>query len=265
MWSVDGIDAAVALARTTDLAVVAHPDDLELGMPGVIGLCRDDPDRWFTGIVCTTGAEPGDDATAATRAAEQQAAASIGRYGALVMLGCTSDGVRSPTARPAVVDRLVDLLGAARPTNLYTHNLADKHDTHVAVALAAVEAVRRLPLADRPWRTVGVEGWRDLDWLGDDEKVRLDVTGHEALAGELFAVFTSQLADKRYDLAAAGRRRANATLSEPRAPDAASETIIAMDLSDLVRDDDLDVAAVVAATIDRFRADALDRLDRLRG
>jgi len=249
------------LGHTTDLAVVAHPDDLELLVPGVIGVCRDDPDRSFTGVVCTTGAAAGDDTTAAARTAEQQAAAEVGRYGALVLLGRSSADVVSGSS--TLVEALARLLDEARPTNLYTHNLVDKHDTHVAVTLAVVAAARSLPLVHRPWRTVGVEAWRDLDWLGDDEKVRLDVTGHEALARDLLGSFPSQLADKRYDLAAAGRRRANATFADPRTPDAATETIHAMDLSDLVRNDDLDPAAYVAAAIDRFRTDALGRIDRL--
>ena len=43
----------------------------------------------------------------------------------------------------------------------------------------------RLPLDQRPWKVVGIEGWRSLDWLGDDEKVLLDVTGLDELAARL--------------------------------------------------------------------------------
>jgi LmbE family N-acetylglucosaminyl deacetylase len=155
----------------------------------------------------------------------------------------------------------VGVLDATRPVNLYTHNLADKHSTHLAAGVAAIEAARLLPPDDRPWRVVGIEGWRSLDWLDDDEKVLLDVSGQRALADRLSAVFASQIdGGKRYDLAEAGRRRANATLLEPRAVDTAEEVTFAMDLTPLVRNDDLDPVGYVAAAIDRFRADVTDAL-----
>ena len=45
-----------ALARTTDLGIVAHQDDLEFMALAPIGACLGDPDRWFTGVACTDGA-----------------------------------------------------------------------------------------------------------------------------------------------------------------------------------------------------------------
>ena len=145
--------------------------------------------------------------------------------------------------------------------NLYTHNLADKHSTHVAAGVAAVEAARRLPPEARPWRVIGIEGWRSLDWLDDDEKVLLDVSGERGLADRLSGVFASQIqGGKRYDLAEQGRRRANATLFEPRAVDTAEEVSFAMDLTPLVHNPELDVVSFVASAIDRFRADVTDTL-----
>src|SRR5262249_6768733 len=149
---------------------------------------------------------------------------------------------------------LRELLLATRPEHVYTHNLADKHTTHVAVGAAVVRAIRSLPMEDRPVRLVGVEAWRDLDWLADHEKVRMDVSA-AAVAEAITGVFASQLADKRYALAAAGRRRANATMSEPRVPDDAEEVIVAMDLTPLARNDDVDPVRYVTAAIDRFKAD----------
>ena len=104
------------------------------------------------------------------------------------------------------------MLKATQPTYLYTHNLADKHDTHVAVALRAIQAVRSLPTSRRPQRVFGCEVWRDLDWLLDEDKVPFDLTEHQSLQVALLGVFDSQIAGgKRYDLATMGRRRANAT------------------------------------------------------
>jgi LmbE family N-acetylglucosaminyl deacetylase len=260
----DGADAPEALSRTTDLAVVAHPDDLEFLAIAPIGACRDAPDRSFGGVVCTDGAgstQAGASAPlaagelAALRWAEQREAARIGRYGFVVGLGHASAHVRSTDGQRELVGQLVELLAATRPTNLYTHNLADKHATHVAVAAATVKAVRSLPVDERPLRMVGVEGWRSLDWLPDHEKVRMDVTPWSSLAAELAAVFGSQLCAKRYDLAVEGQRRANATLFEPRRPDDAEQVVVAMDLTPLARNDDLDPVRYVTAAVDRFRAE----------
>src|SRR5262249_30593797 len=154
-------------------------------------------------------------------------AAALGKYGAVVMLDYTSAGLRE--ARPAVVGDLVGLMGAMRPRLLHTHNLADRHPTHVAAALAAIEACRAVPAAAGPERVLGGEVWRDLDWLAAADKVAEDVGGRETLAADLIAVFDSQIAGgKRYDLAVAGRRRAHATYHESHAIDAATALSYAM-------------------------------------
>ncbi|MGZ4715951.1 MAG: PIG-L deacetylase family protein, partial [Acidimicrobiales bacterium] len=159
-----------------------------------------------------------------------------------------------------------ELVETCRPANVYTHNLADKHTTHLAAGLATVEALRSLPLEQRPWRVVGIEGWRNLDWLPDDEKVLLDVSPYRELADRLAAVFVSQLeGGKRYDLAERGRRMANATLLEPRAVEEANEITYAMDLTPLVRNDDLDPTAYITAAIRRFQVDTEAAIARLHG
>jgi LmbE family N-acetylglucosaminyl deacetylase len=258
-----------AVVRTTDLGIMAHQDDLEFAALAPIAACLDDPDRWFTGVVCTDGAgsarsgpfaECTDAEMRALRRDEQRAAAAIGGYSAIFQLGHPSASIRGEGHATLVVE-LAEILHAARPVNVYTHNLADKHSTHLAVAVATVEAVRSLQADHRPWRVVGVEGWRSLDWLSDDEKVLLDTTGHRELAHRLAGVFASQVeGGKRYDLAEEGRRRANATLLEPRAVDRAEELSIAMDLTPLVHNPDLDPVAYVAAAIDRLRHDVTTAL-----
>ncbi len=148
------------------------------------------------------------------------------------------------------------MLEATKPEVVYTHNLADKHPTHVAVARATIEALRSLPPEIRPQRVIGCEGWRDLDWLPDDEKVVMDVTGHEALAAKLSACFVSQIGGgKRYDLAVAGRRAAHATFSDPHSPDRAAQVIFGMDLTPLIKDAALDPGKYVDGMIERFRAE----------
>ena len=267
----DGIDEASALSRTTHLGIAAHQDDLEIMAADGILACYQQPERWFTGVVVTDGAgsprsgryvDFTDVQMRQVRRTEQKKAADIGKYSAVVLLDHPGAVVRE-AARSGPVDDLVVVLRATRPTVVYTHNLADKHDTHVAVALRAIAAIRRLPLADRPSRLYGCEVWRDLDWVVDEDKVVFDLSAHEDLRVALVSVFDSQIAGgKRYDLATEGRRRANATYAAPHGTDAASACIYALDLTPLVSDDSLDPAAFVRGAIDRFRQDVGDRIGR---
>src|SRR6185436_6461202 len=96
--------------------------------------------------------------------------------------------VKSPS-RGAVVGDLRVLLAATRPATVYTHNLADRHDTHVATALATLAACRALTPAERPARVLGGEVWRDLDWLAGADKIAEDVAPRENLAAALIGVF----------------------------------------------------------------------------
>ncbi len=262
----DGVTVPMALARTTELGVGAHADDLEFAMLMPIAHCRHDLLRWFTGVTCTDGAGSAragvfaavsDAEMVAIRREEQRAAAAIGAYGAVVQLGYPSAAVRvGGVGAAGLVEDLEAILRASAPTTVHTHNLADKHATHVGVAVALLDAIRRLPPEARPARLLGVEGWRDLDWLADHEKVLLDTTGMDDLASALAACFPSQIVGgKRYDLADAGRRRANATMGEPRAVDQMDSATVAMDLTPLIRDDQLDPVAFVTAAIDRFKDD----------
>lgn len=267
----DGTELPGALARTTHMAVGAHPDDLEILAHHGIQACHGQPDAWFLGVVVTDGAgSPRSGRYAASTDAdmqllrweEQQEAARLGEYGACVQLSHPSAALKAG-AHGATAD-LAALLAAARPTVLYTHNLLDSHDTHVAVTLAVLAAVRSLPPDQRPARLLGCEVWRDLDWLTEADKVALDLGTEEDLQAALLNVFKSQIAGgKRYDLATLGRRRAHATYQASHAVDGAQGLTFALDLSPLAADDRLDPAAFALAAIDRFRAEASERLGRL--
>ena len=79
----------------------------------------------------------------------------------------------------------------------------------------------------------------------------------------LIREFDSQLAGgKRYDLAAAGRKRANATFLDSHAMDRATSVEYAMDLTPLVRDPSLNIARWTLQFVDRFAKDVEARLDR---
>ncbi len=265
----DAAPEAAALSRVTHLAVGAHQDDIEFMAYHGILTCYRQPGKCFAGVTCTNGAgspragvyaDCSDADMMAIRRGEQNEAARIGQYGFMAQLFFTSREVRDG-ANPAVVNDLEAILRAARPEVLYTHNPADKHDTHVGVMLALVEAVRRLPRDLRPKTFYGCEVWRGLDWMLDSEKVLCDVGGRDHLAQALMGVYDSQIAGgKRYDLATMGRRRANATYLESHGVDTLEQAAYAMDLSPLLHDDALAVADLVQGAIDRFAADVRQRL-----
>lgn len=266
----DGSPSVEALARTTHLGIGAHADDLEvMAIHGILA-CHASDARWFTGAVVTDGVgSPQDPARAldpaalrAVRRDEQRAAATLGRYGAVVFLDHSSSVVRD-AAESAVVGDLVTLLRATRPEVVYTHALTDAHDTHVAVTLRVLEACRALAPDERPPRVLGCEVWRDLDWLAPNDKVPLPLDGHEELQAALLAVFRSQIdAGKRYDLAALGRRRANAVFSEQRLPDRHPGLVWAMDLGLLVLNGG-DPADFVRSLVRGLERDTVDRIGRL--
>jgi LmbE family N-acetylglucosaminyl deacetylase len=167
-------------------------------------------------------------------------------------------------SKSETVDDILQILRATKPQFVFTHNLADKHDTHVAVALRVVEALRKLDASERPERLVGGEVWRALDWMVDSAKVMMDVTEHENLQAALLGVFDSQIAGgKRYDLASLGRRRANATYFESHGVDLTTGLSYGMDMTPLLQDPGLDPAAFAESLIEHFAQDVTHRLKRM--
>ncbi len=270
----DGLPEAEALARTTHMGISAHQDDLEIMSARPILECFQRTDRWYTGVVVTDGRgsprddlyrDFGDEEMRRVRFKEQKKAAIVGEYAAQIILDYPSQSVKDGKNKQPVED-LETLLRAARPQFVYTHNLADKHDTHVATALRVIEALRRLPPDARPQKVFGCEVWRDLDWMVDADKVSFDVSAHENLQAALLGVFDSQIAGgKRYDLATMGRRRANATYFASHGVDATTGLNYAMDLTPLVADAKRDIARFVQEFIERFERDVMERLQTLQG
>ncbi len=260
-----------AMRRVTHLGIGAHQDDLELmAFHGIIA-CYAKDDLWFGGVTCTNGsgssrsglyADFTDAQMMRVRRREQNAAAVVGGYGIMVQLDYPSSAVKS-AADPSLKEDLKLLLGQMRPQIVYTHNPADKHDTHIGVVIAALQAMRELPDHQRPRKVWGCEVWRDLDWLPDSDKVLMDVSGRENLAAALNGIFDSQIAGgKRYDTAVIGRRYANATFFESHATDKATQLIFGMDLSPLAADLSLDIADYVAGFIRKTEHEIREKLTR---
>jgi LmbE family N-acetylglucosaminyl deacetylase len=270
----DGRAPASALKRITHLGIGAHQDDLEFMAFHGIKECFNHDRKWFGGITCTNGsgsARSGryehftDAQMMAVRREEQNNAARIGQYGIMIQLGYTSGEAKNPDSQKLKNDLAV-ILDAAQPEIVYTHNLADKHETHVGVAVAAVTAMRELPAKRRPRQVIGCEVWRALDWLDDDRKVVMDVSGHDHLAAALNGVFDSQIGGgKRYDLGTHGRRAANATFFQSHATDRANQLIFGMDLTPLVADASLDIAEFVGAQVEAFAKDVRNKLNQRLG
>ncbi|HUK83876.1 MAG TPA: PIG-L family deacetylase [Verrucomicrobiae bacterium] len=270
----DGKPVNDALYRITHLGIGAHQDDLEfMAFHGILA-CFHSDQMWFGGITCTNGGGssrigPYADFTEAQmmaiRRKEQNAAAIAGRYGLMIQLDYPSSAVKNPKDTAVKTD-LKQILGRMHPQIVYTHNPADKHDTHVGVVVAALQAMRELPLPGRPRKVWGCEIWRDLDWLPDEDKVLMDVSGHENLAAMLNGVFDSQIAGgKRYDLATLGRRRANATFFESHATDKTTAQTFGIDLTPLVADESRDIVEYTCGFIDKLKADVKQRLEKRLG
>lgn len=261
-----------AIARTTHLAIAAHQDDIEIYGYSPIADCYGNPDKWFTGVTVTDGAgsartglyaDYSDEEMQAVRLREQRKAAYVGDYAAQIQLRYSSKQVKDP-AENCVIDDLYAILMAAKPENVYLHNPADKHDTHVGTMFRAIAAIRKMPKECRPKKVIGCEVWRNLDWLNDNEKVILPTDKMENMGAALISVYDSQISGgKRYDLAIAGRRLANATYFESHAVDSYAGMNYGIDLTPLVDNPELTIADLTLAAIDRFRKDVADRLAKL--
>jgi LmbE family N-acetylglucosaminyl deacetylase len=269
----DGHPEKDALERTTHLAIAAHQDDIEImAIEGILE-CFQQEDHWFTGVVVTNGAGSPrdglyrnytDQEMRAVRVVEQFKAAYIGEYSAQILLDYSSAEMRD-SANVTPIEDLLTILLATQPEVVYTHNLADKHPTHVATVLRTIEALRSLPGSKQPESVIGCEVWRDLGWMLDEDKVVFNCSSHENLQSALVGVFDSQVSGgKRYDLATMGRRRANATYFASHDVDATTGMAFGMDLTPLIKDPNLDVIAYVQSFIDRFAKDVRNLITNVR-
>ncbi len=260
----DGLEITPALDRTTHLAIGAHQDDIEImAIDGVLQ-CFQQAGKWFTGVTVTDGsgsprsgvyADYDNEQMMQIRVEEQKKAAQIGEYAAHVFLNYSSAAVKDGNNPDPVTDLML-LIQATTPDVIYTHNLADKHPTHIGVTVKVIQALRKLPDSARPLKLYGCEVWRGLDWMRDDDKVAFPCSEKENLQNALLGVFDSQISGgKRYDLATMGRRVANATYYASHGVDEATGMVFAMDLTPLITYPNLDIRAYVQEFIEHFAQD----------
>lgn len=268
----DNTPVEKALERTTHLCIAAHQDDIELMCYQGISECFGINDKWFCGVVVADGAgsprtgiygDFSDEQMKAVRITEQNKAAFVGEYGAQLQLSYSSKEIKDSN-NTEIVDELARIIIACRPKVIYTHNLADKHDTHIGVVTKVIKAVRKLAKKERPEKFYGCEVWRDLDWVVDGEKVVFDVSDRPNIAASLVGVFDSQICGgKRYDLAALGRRTANATYSASHGCDNSTGLSYGLDYSPMLADDKLSPQDFIAKYIENFKADVLNKLNKI--
>ena len=269
----DGSDPTQALARTTHLSIAAHQDDIEI--MAIEGILQgfENQDVHFSGCVVTDGhgspragkfADVSDDEMAQIRVEEQKEAARIGKYSAQVFLGYPSAEVKK-AGNQALKEDLKTLIRQTRPEVLYTHNLADKHNTHVGVLLRLLEALRELEPEVLPKKLIGCEVWRNLDWMSDEKKVIMDASAHRELQAQLVDVFVSQVqGGKNYTDAILGRRAANATFFASHATDNATGLNFGMDMTPLLKDKDLDPIEYVKTFLKEFQESVVGVIEAMR-
>jgi hypothetical protein len=103
----DGKPEGEALSRVTHLGIGAHQDDLEFMASHGILNCFARDDQWFGGVTCTNGAGSSrsgpyaaftDEGMMAIRRQEQNTAATVGSFGAMIQL----DYLAKPTSHGPV-------------------------------------------------------------------------------------------------------------------------------------------------------------------
>lgn len=268
----DSISADEALSRTTHLGIGAHQDDLEfMALHGILS-CFQKSNHWFGGITCTDGAGSSrtgvyadftDEAMKTVRVDEQKTAAKIGQFSFMAQLGHPSSHTKTADKRKSLIADIKEVIKAAHPEIIYTHNPFDKHATHIGVMLATLAAIRELPEEERPKKLFGCEVWRALDWLPDSEKTVHDVSSHPNLAASLNGVFDSQIAGgKRYDLAVEGRRLANATFFDSHSVDTVNRVQYAIDLSELIFEE-TSLQSFMQEKLNQLNKEIFNQLDNL--
>jgi LmbE family N-acetylglucosaminyl deacetylase len=271
IWVPDGASETDAFKRVTHMSIAAHQDDVEImALDGILAGFGS-REKWFMAVIVTNGAGSPRDGIYQNyddrqmqeiRRVEQKKAAFVGEYSAVAFLNHPSSAIKSATAAGPKED-LKALIAATRPEVIYTHNLADKHDTHIGVTLRTIAAIRELPADQRPKKLYGCEVWRGLDWLVDDDKVVFKLDAHENIAASLVGVFDSQIAGgKRYDHATMGRRRANATYFQSHSVDAAQMINFGIDLTPLIQNDKLNPAEFIETFTKRFADDVNARVKK---
>lgn len=270
-YIIENSSRADAINKTTTLAVIAHQDDAEFMTYPAIKRCYGSDKEWFSAIVVTDGGgsprsgkfkDFSDEEMKKIRSLEQKKAAKIGRYAHVSLLGYPSFMVKEKL-NDSVTEDILKLINSYAPHTIYTHSLLDRHDTHIAVAVRTIKAIRMMDKSIRPKMLLGGEMWGSLDWLIDNDLIKEHISDDYSLAEKLMGVYKSQIGGgKRYDLAVTGRRIANATLRESHNTDTHRMSVYYLDLTPLIMDDTLEIDSFMLKFIDNFYNECKNKLSK---
>ncbi len=249
----------------THLAIVAHKDDGEMvGMQGITSCFKD---GGFALIVLTDGGNcPRDgkykgvsyEDMVEMRTAEQKRAATYGKYEKVFLFDLPSSVIKEK--RHEIAEKIAEIIDKETELEtVFTHSPFDSHPTHVNATKVAIEGVRLSKNEKKPKSFIGVELWRDLDWLDKDDKVILDISGYEKFAYSLLSNFPSQNQSKSYDKAYCSRIGANATFAESHSNNIFSAVSFGVNLMPLLKNKNL--SEFVDEKIEKFKASVMANID----
>ena len=191
-----------AIAARAVLVLAPHPDDEVFGCGGAIAghVRRGEP---VSVVILTHGegqAHSGDDAAyMAVRQEESRRAAGVLGYGAPAFWALPDRGV---AYGEALIGRIVAAIRETGADLVYAPSIFEMHPDHRALAMAAVESVRRVGASVRlAMYEVGVPLAR--------VSVLLDISAEDGVKRQAMACFASQLVVQAYDehIAALNRYR----------------------------------------------------------
>lgn len=187
------------------VSIGAHPDDASIFWGGTVAKHAAEGWRAVSVTIDEGRGSPHSfemtpDELVAARAAEL-------RWEAL-RLGAANEhlsmpGVKTPTTRQAALDKLVAIIGEARPARVICHHLEDSHGTHVACARLALKAVAEVfaDADDEQWPEVWqADGWEPVHY----PDVRVDVTAYMNIKMAAISQHGTQIFDTPYVMGAWG-------------------------------------------------------------
>jgi hypothetical protein len=264
-------------AATTHLVVAPHADDDAL--MGAEAICEADsfPDRHLTAVIASaspgTGRPAGYEGRSSEdmseiRYQEQCAAAETGRYAATIQLGFTSEQVKN-MEMPKRVEPLTEtrrIIGslkfvldhAPHAQTVYVPCLFDHNETHHALAILALEAIRMMEPDRRPQNCYGPEVSPGINWIGREYMARLSVA-NMPLVKSVLKNYRTELAKRKYDDGLEGRAVANDVFNRPE-PSTGRPFIWAVDYGRIVRaSEDMSVIDAVESLKTEILADHMRR------
>jgi LmbE family N-acetylglucosaminyl deacetylase/ActR/RegA family two-component response regulator len=170
------------VGRRVVVAVGAHPDDVEIGVGGLLSGHHANGDA-ITIVTLSRGARGGDSAVR-----EEESHAAARRLDARLVLGDLAD-TRIPVGDPTV--RVIqECIAEVEPDIVYTHSTNDVHQDHRAVHQATMVAARGVPMVACYQSPSATVDFHPIRFTTIDEHVE------DKLA--LLACFASQMGMREY-------------------------------------------------------------------